>query len=74
MRLAVCSRSCLEPQSLVQAWFLGVSAVCVFHCTGGRTAERAVEFVGLSHKGESAVCDNRLQGDTGGHAVGSDQS
>ena len=36
MRLAVCSSSCLEPQNLVQAWFLGASAVSVFHCTGCR--------------------------------------
>ena len=39
---------------LHRAWFLGASAVFMRPCAGGRTAEHALGFVGLSHIGN--VC------------------
>ena len=58
-----------------EAWLLGASAVSVLPCTGGRTAERTLGFVGLFHTGSRlCVTDSETdQGDTGGHTVGSDQ-
>ena len=39
------------PTACLQAWLLGASAVSAVPCVGGRTAEHALGFVGLSHTG-----------------------
>ena len=56
MKLVVCTRSSLEPQSFSANMApRGASAVSMFPCVRGRTAEDALGFVDLSHV-DSQLC------------------
>ena len=68
----VCSRSSLEPQSFSSSVALWGLCCVLLPCIGGRTAEHAVGIVGLSHMGSQPCLAD--QGNTDGHADGSDHS